>query len=224
MIVKLDDIEKHARHVVEAIVGDTRTKLHAQLQFISQEQDEEGQFESAFAESRVAKFVGSVVPMQEERHGASSHVAVFFDVKLSGEANSRPALRIAPLRHELYEKRLKMVMTRHQTGQTEDEDEDESTPPPGDVYFLFDGGKPGNAKDYLKPFWGKPLQEKTWLLHIAEESVQARMGKVGVATIKLAENFDGHQWSQLGRQGACFPTLPGVLSRQPGQAHLPAAL
>ena len=62
--------------------------------------------------------------------------------------------------------------------------------PTGDLYFIFDGGRPGNEREYLRPFTGMSKVVKTILLHKEEESVQARMGKaMGIATVQLQENL-----------------------------------
>ncbi len=62
--------------------------------------------------------------------------------------------------------------------------------PTGDLYFIFDGGRPGNEREYLRLFTGMTKVVKTILLHKEEASVQARMGKaMGIATVQLQENL-----------------------------------
>ncbi len=100
-VVKLADVKEDARLVVDAILRDTRAQLQAQIQFISQDQEPEGEMHAMFLKSPMASFVSTVVPARQ-RCGISRHVSVFFDAKLSGEANSRAsATRIAAAAGEL---------------------------------------------------------------------------------------------------------------------------
>ncbi len=117
--VNLADIDEEARIVVDNIVRDTRAHVEAQLHFVAQEEESDGQMQAAFLKTPMASFQAAVVPASEKGAKTSAHVAVFFDVKLSDEPNSRPALRVAPLRQERYEGLVKMVMNRFKPGDTD---------------------------------------------------------------------------------------------------------
>eukprot|EP00975_Prorocentrum_lima_P062048 12883454-Prorocentrum_lima.AAC.1 len=65
------------------------------------------------------------------------------------------------------------------------DDGDEVRPaPPFDVYLIMDGGKTGNAQQYVKPFSGFNKMVRNIMLHREEESLRTKMGKAqGVASL-----------------------------------------
>ncbi len=186
-VVNLGDIQEEGRLVVDAILRETRDNLKAQVHFIAQGDPQDGQMHTQFLKTPMATFTSNPVPVADKCN-TSEHVAVFFDVKLSGEPSHRPGLRVAPLRQEFYDTLVRMVIARKEVS-PEDDAKDASLPE-GDIYFIFDGGKMGNSADYLKPFSGRNKVVKTFFLHKEEESVQTRMGKaMGIATAQLTEQL-----------------------------------
>ena len=67
----------------------------------------------------------------------SKYIGVFYDPKVSGEANHRPMQRVPPLRVELVRRLLDLAKVPLWVSGGDGV-------PEGDLYFLFDGGKSGN--------------------------------------------------------------------------------
>ncbi len=85
-------------------------------------------------------------------------MGIFYDPKLSGEPNHRPALRFATVRNETYANLMQPVLQRHRMeGSTELTD--------GDLYFLMDGKKTGCHSELLRPFLGKDKTVREFVLH-----------------------------------------------------------
>ena len=80
-------------------------------------------------------------------------VAILFDVKNSGDASHRPALRIPPLSDQRYGPKIKMVMERF--GAPEPDPATGQAVPAissSDVFLVMNGGKDGNQSEFMKPF------------------------------------------------------------------------
>ena len=72
------------------------------------------------------------------------HVGIFYDTKLVGQASAHPHLRTPPLRQngEHLRRLIGIFMQARGEGVIADTD----------LYFLFDGGKPGWTRDWAYPF------------------------------------------------------------------------
>ena len=120
-------------------------------------------------------------------------VAILFDVKNSGEAAHRPALRMPPLRHESYGRMIKMVIERFGRNHRRDPVTGQAHPTPlssSDVFLLMNGGKDGNHSEFLKPFAGVKKDVKNITLFKDERSSCQRLGKVqGFATLNCIETL-----------------------------------
>ena len=75
---------------------------------------------------------------------AGTCMAISYDPKVSGETAHRPAIRQPPFRKELYNKRIKMHLSRSSDG----------TSPEQDAYVMLDGGKDGHNIGRIRPVHG----------------------------------------------------------------------
>ena len=119
-------------------------------------------------------------------------VAILFDVKNSGEAAHRPALRMPPL-HESYGRMIKMVIERFGKNHQPDPATGQARPTPlspSDIFLLMNGGKDRNHSEFLKPFAGIKKDVKNITLFRDERSSCQRLGKAqGFATLNCVETL-----------------------------------
>ena len=113
-------------------------------------------------------------------------MGVFYDVKLSGECDSRPQWRMPTLRGEHLKRLLEIARSRFPV-----EEVDNNEIPEGDLYFLFDASRPGNQAAILKPFYGMSKTVKTFMLWKDEESMMHRRknGKMGISSFRQHEQL-----------------------------------
>lgn len=100
----------------------------------------------------------------------SEYVGIHFNPKLASEAATAPHLRAAPFRKDRYN-RLCSAVIEARSGPN-------GGVPPGDIIFLFDGGRPGLMVQYLVPWKsvnGKREHfRKPFYMMFDEESVKRR--------------------------------------------------
>ncbi len=112
----------------------------------------------------------------------SRYVGILYDPKNAGEATHRPQLRVPPLRMDLHKAAMDVAFKRR-GGDGVDLDD-------GDLYFVLDGGKTGNANDLLRTFQGKSKVVKTFVITRDEDSVVSRLGRIaGVGNANLTETL-----------------------------------
>ena len=158
------------REMLESIIANTRQHIAAQIKLVVQEPDTAHPhgLHAAVMETPVGQLRGSPSPSDPS---ASKYIGIFYDPKLSGEANHRPQLRVPPLRYESLKRLIELARSRFGAVVGDDI-------PEGDLYFLFDGGKIGNQVELLKPFAGKPKSVKTFVLWRDEDSLMQRQLRV----------------------------------------------
>ena len=119
-------------------------------------------------------------------------VAILFDVKNSGEASHRPALRMPPL-HESHGRMIKMVIERFGKNHQPDPATGQARPTPlspSDIFLLMNGGKDRNHSKFLKPFAGIKKDVKNITLFRDEKSSCQRLGKAQCfATLNCVETL-----------------------------------
>jgi len=171
------------REMLESIIANTRQHIEAQIQLVVQEPDEPHPhgLHAEIMATPVGKLRGSPSPADP---ASSKYIGVFYDPKLSGEANHRPQLRVPPLRYEPFKRLIELARGRFGPEVGDDI-------PDGDLYFLFDGGKMGNQVELLKPFSGKPKSVKTFILWRDEDSLVQRQFRVrgGIGTYRQEERL-----------------------------------
>ena len=185
----MGDVDPSRRGIIDTIIRETRANINAHISLISMDPagygtDGEAGFVKEFMCQTAAKEKGpadSVTPQ----------VAVLFDVKNSGEASHRPALRIPPLSDQRYGPKIKMVMERF--GAPEPDPATGQAVPTvnsSDVFLVMNGGKEGNQTEFMKPFVGAKKYVKNITLYREEESAMNRLGKVqGYATLNCLETL-----------------------------------
>ena len=97
--VRASQLADDQRMVVESIMQNMKTNLMATITLLAQDM-EAAQLVTDFMRSPAAQFKGSQVP-KTLKSATSQYVGVFYDVKMSGEASHRPALRMPPSIREL---------------------------------------------------------------------------------------------------------------------------
>ncbi len=108
--VKLADVSVENRQLLEVIMQETKVNINAQIQLLPSDPeapyaDGELGFINAFKDMETAKQMGNP-------EAPNPQIAVLFDVKLSGEAQHRPALRIPPLSTEKFTRKIQMCLGR----------------------------------------------------------------------------------------------------------------
>ena len=135
--IKASSIQDGAtREIAESIVANAQQTIKAQICLIASEPDKpnpNGLF-APMMETPVCKLRGA--PNEKDR-AQSKYIGMFFDPKLTREANHRPQLRMPPLRLDNYKRLIELARDRFGT-----ELGDEILV--GDWYFVLDGGKSGN--------------------------------------------------------------------------------
>ena len=171
------------REMLDSIITNTRQNVSAQITLVSQEPDAPHPhgLHVALMETPVGKLRGS---HNEKDPGHSKYIGIFFDPKVSGEANHRPQWRMPPLRMDNYKRLIELARGRF--GEAVGDDI-----PDGDLYFVMDGGKTGNQQDLLKPFASKPKSVKIFTLWRDEDSMIQRLQRVkgGIATYRQEEHL-----------------------------------
>ncbi len=192
--VRLADVSAENRQLLEVIMQETKVNINAQIQLLPSDPDVpydngENGFINAFKDMDTAKHMGS-------KDVPDPQIAVLFDVKLSGEAQHRPSLRIPPLSTEKFTRKIQMCLERFNqdpgaaSAAVPTPSPPEKIIPPSDVYLIFNGGKDGNNADFVKPFAGLKKTVKTLTLFKDEETTCKRLGKVqGLATVRLDETL-----------------------------------
>ncbi len=82
------------RMAVECIMQNMKTNLMATITLLPQDM-EAAHLVTKFMQSPAAQFQGSQAP-KTLKSATSQYVGIFYDVKMSGEASHRPALRMPP--------------------------------------------------------------------------------------------------------------------------------
>ena len=153
----MGEVGPRKKAFIDAVVSTTRMSIREHIKLLTMDPgayaDSEG-FRRAFMQQACAK---------ERGLGFSGpEAAILFDVKNSGEASHRPALRMPPL-HESYGRMIKMIMERFGKNHQPDPARGEARPTPlssPDVFLLMNGGKDGNHNEFLKPFAGVKKEEE----------------------------------------------------------------
>ena len=185
----MGDVGPCTRAFIDEVVRITRRKLREHIKLLTIDPgayaDHSEGFRKAFMAQTCAKERGLGLYGPE--------VAILFDVKNSGEAAHRPALRMPPLRHESYGRMIKMVIERFGQNHQRDPVTGQAHPTPlssSDVFLLMNGGKDGNHSEFLKPFAGVKKDVKNITLFKDERSSCQRLGKVqGFATLNCIETL-----------------------------------
>ena len=186
--IRLGDVDPSRRGIIDTIIRETKANISAHIKLVTMDPaayaDGEAGFVREFMAQACAKEKGpadSVTPQ----------VAILFDVKNSGEASHRPALRMPPLTDQRYGPKIKMVMERF--GAPEPDPATGQAVPTissSDVFLVMNGGKDGNQAEFMKPFAGAKKYVKNITLFREEESAMNRLGKVqGYATLNCLENL-----------------------------------
>ena len=118
-------------------------------------------------------------------------VAILFDVKNSGEASHRPALRIPPLAEQRYGPKIKMVMERF--GAPEPDPATGQAVPTinsSDVFLVMNGGKEGNQTEFMKPFVGAKKYMKNIALYRGVRNEPSWKGP-GLCNVELPRDLAG---------------------------------
>ena len=144
------------REMLDSIIHNTRQNIAAQVTLIAEEPSKPHPYglHATIMGSPLGKLRGIPRPQDPAK---SKYIGVFYDPKVSGEANHRPMQRVPPLRAELVRRLLDLAKSRFGS-------QEGGGVPEGDLYFLFDGGKSGNQAELLKPFHSKQKTVKTFLL------------------------------------------------------------
>ena len=188
--IRLGDVDPSRRGIIDTIIRETKANISAHIKLVTMDPaayaDGEAGFVREFMAQACAKEKGpadSVTPQ----------VAILFDVKNSGEASHRPALRMPPLTDQRYGPKIKMVMERF--GAPEPDPATGQAVPTissSDVFLVMNGGKDGNQAEFMKPFAGAKKFVKNITLFREEESAMNRLGKVqGYATLNCLREFAG---------------------------------
>ena len=192
------------KEMLDMIISQTKAQIAANIHLVPIKLLEDSDGESASLTTRMArtpacKFEGAPNTTNPSK---SKYVGIFFDVKLAGEANSRPALRTPPLQADRYKTLISACLQRH--GPTEDLTE-------GDIFFILDGGKAGNQSEFLKVF-PKLRSAKQFLVFRDEESLTQRYNKVqGVGVCKgQQENLLAVSAGTLALKRYTFQNLRGT--------------
>ena len=132
---------------LKSIIENTRQHITAQIKLLVQEPDTAHPhgLHAAVVETPVSQLRGSPSPSDPS---ASKYIGIFYDPKLSGEANHRPHLRVPPLRYASFKRLIELARSRFGV-------EVGGRHPGGRLVLLFDGGKMGNQVELLKPFRGQ---------------------------------------------------------------------
>ena len=171
------------REMLDSIIHNTRQNIAAQVTLIAQEPNTPHPhgLHATIMGSPLGKLRGIPRPQDPAK---SKYIGVFYDPKVSGEANHRPMQRVPPLRAELVRRLLDLAKSRFGS-------QEGDGVPEGDLYFLFDGGKSGNQAELLKPFQSKQKTVKTFLLWRDEDSVTQRLQRVkgGIGSCRQSEQL-----------------------------------
>ena len=177
--IKASSIQDGAtREIAESIVANAQQTIKAQICLIASEPDKpnpNGLF-APMMETPVCKLRGA--PNEKDR-AQSKYIGMFFDPKLTREANHRPQLRMPPLRLDNYKRLIELARDRFGT-----EVGDEILV--GDWYFVLDGGKSGNNVELLKPFVSKAVTLRSFTLWRDKDSMTQRLARVegGIGTYR----------------------------------------
>ena len=177
--IKASSIQDGAtREIAESIVANAQQTIKAQICLIASEPDKpnpNGLF-APMMETPVCKLRGA--PNEKDR-AQSKYIGMFFDPKLTREANHRPQLRMPPLRLDNYKRLIELARDRFGT-----ELGDEILV--GDWYFVLDGGKSGNNVELLKPFVSKAVTLRSFTLWRDKDSMTQRLARVegGIGTYR----------------------------------------
>ena len=177
--IKASSIQDGAtREIAESIVANAQQTIKAQICLIASEPDKpnpNGLF-APMMETPVCKLRGA--PNEKDR-AQSKYIGMFFDPKLTREANHRPQLRMPPLRLDNYKSLIELARDRFGT-----EVGDEILV--GDWYFVLDGGKSGNNVELLKPFVSKAVTLRSFTLWRNKDSMTQRLARVegGIGTYR----------------------------------------
>jgi hypothetical protein len=168
-VVKASQVQGGAkRETIRSIMSATRQHIAAQIHLIPQDPDPPyaiGGLSAALAATAGRKLRGEPQPDNPTK---SKYIGIFYDLKVAGEANHRPMLRAPPLRAEQLRRLVDLARSRFGAEVADDEI------PKGDLYFMFDGGRPGNTNELLKPFQSMTKTVKTFHLWKDEASLTNR--------------------------------------------------
>jgi hypothetical protein len=116
------------RDMLESIIANTRQHIAAQIKLVVQEPDTAHPHGllAAVMDTPVGQLRGSPSPSDPS---ASKYIGIFYDPKLSGEANHRPQLRVPPLRYESLKRLIELARSRFGVEVGDDI-------PEGDLYFF----------------------------------------------------------------------------------------
>ena len=171
------------RQIVESIIANTQQHIAAQICLlpVSPLEPHKGGLQKAVMQTALGKIKAIV---DESDPGKSKYIGIFYDTKVTGEANSKPHLRVPPLRPEPFKRLIELARTR-------DTADDDETISDGDMFFLLDGGRQGNQHEILRPFQGKKKHVKTYVLWRDEESQLTRLqrNRGGINTCRQHETM-----------------------------------
>ena len=99
------------REMLESIIANTRQHIEAQIQLVVQEPDTPRPhgLHAAVMETPVGQLCGSPCPSDPS---ASKYIGVFYDPKVSGQANHWPQLRVPPMRYESFKRLIEFARIR----------------------------------------------------------------------------------------------------------------
>lgn len=137
----------------------------------------------SFTQAELKKTVaGAAVGGGVDASGEPACVAILYDLKLSGEASSRPAYRTPPVQQKTVSELFSVVADRHSKGQIGGENTKVELHE-GDMWFVFDGGAPvvgtqARESGLLAFFRGVDKQVRTLYLMKSLESLKTRVARV----------------------------------------------
>ena len=185
----MGEVGPRKRGFIDEVVRITRTKLREHIKLLTMDPGAYADHSEGFRRAFMAQTC-----VKERGLGLfGPEVAILFDVKNSGEASHRPALRMPPLQHESYGRMIKMVIERFGKNHQRDPATGQARPTPlssSDIFLLMNGGKDGNHSEFLKPFAGIKKDVKNITLFKDERRSCQRLGKVqGFATLNCVETL-----------------------------------
>jgi hypothetical protein len=173
-VVKASQVQDGPRReMLDSIIGSTRQQMAAHIHLVSQELDQDpphplGLKGVLMDNTPLGSARGAPEPSNPAR---SKYIGIFYDPKLAGEANHRPMIRVPPLRTDKFQELVTAARSRFGAEVPDGE------LPPGDLYFLCDGGKPGNQTELMRPFHGMTKSVRTFTLWRDEESLVMRLAR-----------------------------------------------
>jgi len=168
-VVKLSEVYGGRRKMLNDMIRVLRQQMAARIHLVSQQDSDppnERGLQGVLMDTTVLRVArGAPDPSKPSR---SKYIGIFFDPKLAGEASQMPMIRVPPLRASQLHELVTAARTRFGAEVPDNE------LPPGDLYFLFDGGKVSNQKALMRPFAGLTKSRRTLTLWHYEMSVAAR--------------------------------------------------